>query len=122
MADQEWTINYLPAEGGRITGKLALSDEAITFNGLYDSSNTEIVKSIGGALGAFALAGGHGTYLRDTSTDFTLTLPRADVARAELRKKRLMKQAVITMQDGSEFIFDYGLLNPKNLVAAANPS
>lgn len=121
MTNQTWTINYLPTDGGRVTGKLTLTPEEVSFVGLYDSSNTEIVKSISSALGAFALTGGHGNYFRDTSTDFTLTLPRQEVGRAELRKKRLMKQAVITMEDGSEFIFDYGMLNPKNLVAAVDP-
>jgi hypothetical protein len=31
-----------------------------------------------------------------------------------------MKQAIVTMKDGSTFVFDYGLLNPKNLIAAIN--
>ncbi len=29
-----------------------------------------------------------------------------------------MKQAVVTMNNGEEFVFDYGLLSVKNLVAA----
>ena len=31
-----------------------------------------------------------------------------------------MKRAVITMTDGTEFVFDYGMLSPKKLVAAVN--
>jgi hypothetical protein len=31
-----------------------------------------------------------------------------------------MKRAVITMNDGSVFTFDYGMLSPKKLVAALN--
>ena len=31
-----------------------------------------------------------------------------------------MKQAVITMKDGSTFVFDYGLLSLKGLIAAIN--
>jgi hypothetical protein len=47
-------------------------------------------------------------------------LPRTDIASAEQVKKGLMKRAVIMMNDGSEFTFDYGMLSPKKLVAAVN--
>lgn len=120
MAANVWTINYLPEEGGRITGKLRLTDTDLEYEGLYDSSNKEVVKGIAGALGTFAVSGGHVSYFHDTDTDFGFTLPRSDVDHAELRKKGLMKQAVIRMKDGSSFVFDYGMLNPKKLIAAIN--
>lgn len=120
MAANEWTINYLPEEGGRLTGKLKLTDTDLEFTSLYDSSNKEVIKGISSALGAFALSGGHVSYFHDTSTDFGFTLPRVDVDHADLNKKGFMKQAVVTMKDGSTFVFDYGLLNPKNLIAEIN--
>jgi len=120
MAENTWTINYLPEAGGRITGKLTLTDADLVYEGLYDSSNAEIVKGIGLALGSFAATGGHGSYFHHSDTDFGFTLPRADIANAEMRKKKMMKQAVVTMQDGSTFVFDYGMLNPKKLIAAIN--
>ena len=120
MAANEWTINYLPAEGGRMTGKLRLTEPSLQYTGLYDSSNKEVIKGIGGSLATFAASGGHASYFHDTGTDFGFTLPRADIDHAELNKKGLMKQAVIHMNDGSTFVFDYGLLNPKKLIAAIN--
>ena len=59
MASNEWTINFLPEGGGRITG-------------------------------------------------------------AQLRQKGFMKQTVVTMNDDSVFVFDYGMLNPRNLIAQIN--
>jgi len=120
MAANEWTINFLPEEGGRITGKLALTDDDLVYKGLYDSSNAQVVKGIGLALGTFAVSGGHASYFHNTDTDFGFTLPRTDIAGAELRKKGFMKQAIVTMNDGSAFVFDYGMLNPKNLIAQIN--
>ncbi len=120
MAASEWTINYLPAEGGRITGKLKLTDTDLKYSGLYDSSNKEVIKGIAGSLGTFAVSAGHASYFHDTGTDFGFTLPRADVNHAELKKKGLMKQAVVHMNDESIFVFDYGMLNPKKLIAAIN--
>jgi len=32
----------------------------------------------------------------------------------------MMKRAVITMNDGNTFVFDYGMLSTKKLVAAIN--
>ena len=120
MAANEWTINFLPEEGGRITGKLALTDDDLVYKGLYDSSNAQVVKGIGLSLGTFAVSGGHASYFHNTDTDFGFTLPRTDIAGAELRKKGFMKQAIVTMNDGSAFGFDYGMLNPKNLIAQIN--
>ena len=120
MAANEWTINFLPEQGGRITGKLKLTDDNLEYKGLYDSSNAQIVKGIGLALGSFAVTGGHATYFHDTDTNFGFTLPRSEISGAELRKKGFMKQAIVTMDDESVFVFDYGMLNPKNLIAQIN--
>ena len=115
-----WTINYLPSAGGRLTGKLQITGDEVRFDALYDSSNAEIVKGILGAAGSFAASGGHVAYIKDSGSDLSIVLPRAEVASAEQVKKGLMKRAVITMKDGSEFTFDYGMLSPKKLVAALN--
>ena len=120
MASNQWTINFLPEEGGRFTGKLKLTEEDLEFKALYDSSNSQVIKGIGLALGSFAVSGGHASYFHDTDSNFGLTLPRAEIAKAEVHKRFLMKRAVVTMQDGSNFVFDYGLLSPKKLVEAIN--
>jgi len=116
----EWTINYLPADGGRLTGKLNVGDVEVRFTTLYDSSNKEIIKGITGALGVFAASGGHASYVHNTDTDFEVVLPKAEIVSAVQAKKGMMKRAVITMSDGSEFVFDYGMLSTKKLVAAIN--
>ena len=100
--------------------ELKLTDDNLEYKGLYDSSNSQIVKGIGLALGSFAVTGGHATYFHDTDTNFGFTLPRSEISGAELRKKGFMKQAIVTMVDGSVFVFDYGMLNPKNLIAQIN--
>ena len=119
MSDS-WTVNYLPTDGGRITGKISVGSEDVRFEGLYDSSNKEIIKGIFGAAASMAASGGHVAYINDTDTDFTIVLPRSGIASAQQVKKGLMKRAVVTMSDGTEFTFDYGMLSPKKLVAALN--
>jgi hypothetical protein len=90
------------------------------FTTLYDSSNAQVFKGIAGSLGAFAASGGHVSYVHNTDTDFEVVLPRAEIASAEVAKKGMMKRVLITMADGSEFLFDYGMLSTKKIVAEIN--
>ena len=113
-----WTINYLPPEGGRYTGKLCVSDDNVVFTSLYESSNSTIVKAIFLDVSTFAAAGGHTVYRYSNNEEATVELPASEIASVESAKKRLMKRAVITMKDGQTFTFDYGLLSVKKLVVA----
>ncbi|MFV1957998.1 MAG: hypothetical protein ACC662_01160 [Planctomycetota bacterium] len=113
-----WTVNYLPPEGGRYTGKLTVTDEKLLFKTLYESSNKTIVKAIFLDVGSFAVAGGHNVYRYSNDDEVGIDLPTAEIARVEAAKKGFMKRAVVTLKDGQEFVFDYGLLSVKKLVAA----
>jgi hypothetical protein len=120
MANQlgDWTINYLPDEGGRYTGTLTVTDEKVEFVSLYESSNRTIVKAIFLDVGTFAAAGGHTVYRYSNDEEARVDLPVGDIAGVEARKKRMMNRVAITMKDGQEFLFEYGLLSVKNLVEA----
>jgi len=113
----EWTLNYLPEEGGRYTGKLTVTDEKVVFVSLYESSNKTIVKAIFLDVSSFAAAGGHNVYRYSNDDEARVELPVAEIAGVKTNKTGLMKQAVVTMQGGEEFVFDYGMLSVKKLVA-----
>lgn len=117
--DQTWTINYIP-EGGRLTGKLNVRDDEVTFEALYDSSFKTVAKNIGLAAGAFAASGGHLTYLRDDGDQAEIVIPTSSISSARGDKKGLMKRVVVELTDGSEYTFEYGMLSVKKLVAAVN--
>ena len=120
MADNadSWTINYIPPEGGRYTGMLEVDAEGVRFETLYESSNKTIVKAIFLDVTSFAAAGGHTVYRYSNDDTATVNLPAGEIASVQATKQRLMKRAVITMANGEEFVFDYGMLSVKNLVAA----
>jgi hypothetical protein len=113
-----WAINYLPQEGGRFTGKLKLADDKLQFTSLYESSNKTIVKAIFLDVGSFAAAGGHTVYRYSNDDELHIELPVTEIATVQATKKGVMKQAVVTMQDGAEFVFDHGMLNVKKIVEA----
>jgi hypothetical protein len=115
--DQEWTINYLPDEGGRYTGKLRVSGDQVAFRSLYESSNATVVKAIFLDVTTFAAAGGHTVYRYSNDQEAVVELPTVDIASVAATKKGLMKRAVITMKNDEVFTFDYGMLSVKSLVA-----
>jgi hypothetical protein len=117
--EKHWTINYIP-EGGRLTGHLVVRDDEVTFKALYDSSFKTVAKSIGIAVGALAASGGGLTYLRDNGEEAEIVIPCTSIARADEAKKGMMKRVVITLTDGTDYTFEYGLLGVKKLVAAVN--
>lgn len=115
---ETWTLNYLPPEGGRFTGKLAVNEEGLRFDTLYESSNKTIVKAIFVDVATFAAAGGHTVYRYSNDDEATVELPAAEISAVKAAKKGMMKRAVVTMDNGEEFVFDYGMLSVKKLVAA----
>jgi len=117
-AADSWTLNYIPPEGGRYTGTLEVDADGVRFETLYESSNKTIVKAIFLDVSSFAAAGGHTVYRYSNDDTATVDLPASDIASVEATKHRLMKRAEITMTNGEVFVFDYGMLSVKNLVAA----
>lgn len=117
--DQQWTINYLPADG-RLTGKLNVRDDEVTFEALYDSSFKTIAKSIGLAVGALGASGGHLIFLRDSGASAEVVIPADSITRAEPDKKKMMNRVIVHLTDGSTETFEYGMLSVKKLVAAVN--
>jgi hypothetical protein len=118
---ETWSINYEPEEGGRVTGKLTVDDENISFVALYDSSNATILKSIAGAVGSFAASGGHAVYLSDNDSELEFRLPKSEIASTAMVKKMLAKRVIVTMNGGHKFTFNYGMLSVDDLAAAIGP-
>ena len=120
MSDEpaSWTINYIPAEGGRYTGKLEVGADGLRFESLYESSNKTVIKAIFLDVSTFAAAGGHTVYRYSNDETAIVELPSDEISAVKGTKKGFMKRAVVTMSNGEEFVFDYGMLSVKNLVAA----
>lgn len=115
-----WIINYVPDEGGRLTGKLILTEDEVRFRAMYDSSFKTIARNIGLAAGAMAASGGSVTYLREDGSEAEIVVPRVAIAKAEAAKKGMMKRVVVTTTDGDELVFEYGMMSVKKIVAAIN--
>jgi len=115
-----WTVNYIPEPGVRLTGKLVLTEDELRFRAMYDSSFKTIAKNIGLAVGSLAASGGAVGYLREDGAEAEIVLPRASISNADAAKQGMMKQIVVSTSDGQRFVFEYGVLSVKKIVAAIN--
>lgn len=113
-----WTVNYLPEEGGRYTGTLEVKETGVFFDTLYESSNKTIVKAIFLDVATFAAVGGHTVYRYSNDEKATIDLPAPEIVGVEATKSGMTKRAVVTMKNDEQFVFDYGMLSVKKLVAS----
>ncbi len=122
-----WTVNYVPPDGGRFTGRLQITDQAIVFASKQDMGaiNDDLLKSFGlpraarNAVGDFAGTGSRGGVRREIRDEhFTLRLERSHVLSFTAGKRMLLNRVTVAMDDGSTHVFDYGLLSVKKMVAA----
>jgi hypothetical protein len=90
----------------------------LRFETLYESSNKTVVKAIFLDVATFTAAGGHTVYRYSNDDEATVELPAAEISGVKAAKKGLMKRAIVTMTNDEEFVFDYGMLSVKKLVAA----
>ena len=68
-------------------------------------------------MGTFAAAGGHTVYRYSNDDEAVVELHSNEIAAVSAAKKGMMKRTVVTMENGEEFVFDYGMLSVKKLVA-----
>lgn len=110
----KWTIHYLPPGGGKYAGKLLVTDRRILWEPLKQKQDL----SMKGVVADYAVGGIVGAKMRNYWDGEELSIPRADVQSVAKKKSGLMKQVVVTLGDGQEFVFDNGFLSVDKLLAA----
>ena len=98
----DWTINYLPPDGGRYTGKLVVTNQRLLFDAKFDTSVTGALKEL------IIISGSHGY----------LSIPKASIQNVEVKSGFFKKKVIVTLQDGKPHTFDYGMLSVKKVAAA----
>jgi hypothetical protein len=91
----DWTLNYVPPDGGRYTGKLIVTDRRLLFDAKFDTSLT-------GTLRELVVVGGSYGYL---------SIPKERISSVDTKSSMLKKKVEVTLDDGSVHVFDYGMLS-----------
>ncbi|MHB0915852.1 MAG: hypothetical protein ACYC5A_05280 [Thermoleophilia bacterium] len=97
-----WTLNYLPPGGGRYTGKLVVTGQRLLFDAKFDTS-------LGGVIDQLMKHYGQHGYL---------SIPKTDIKAVSRKSSMLKKRVTVTLIDGTEHVFDYGMLSIDKLAAA----
>ena len=109
-----WTIHYLPPTGGKYAGKLLVTDRRVLYEPLKAGPFPRQDLSAKGLVGSLTVRTVVGQNHWDGAS---LSIPRAEVQSVEKRRTRGMKQVVVTLADGQEFVFDNGLMSVDKLAA-----
>lgn len=91
-----WTIFYLPPNGGKYNGKLTVTNQRLLYDAQFDASFKGIIAE------AVMIKWGSEGYME---------IDKKDIKSMEVTKKLLSKRCTLTLNDGSQHAFDYGALN-----------
>ena len=91
-----WTILYIPPGGGKYNGKLTITNKRLLYDAKYDVSAKGLLSE------AMFMKWGSEGYLE---------INKAEITDVQVEKSFLSKKAILTLQDGSKHIFNYGALN-----------
>lgn len=98
-----WTINYLPPGGGKYTGPLLVTNKRLLYEAKFDTSLKGFLEE------AF--------FYKFGSEDF-IVIPKERIKKVEVKKSFLSKKVLLTLDNGQEHTFDYGMLSVDKLAEA----
>jgi len=109
----KWTIHYLPQSGGKWAGRLVVTDRRI----LFEPLDSKVDYSVTGIAATLLTGSVVAEQIKNYWEGGALDIPRSEVASVTKRGRLLTKQVAVTLRDGQEHVFDYGVLSVDKLVA-----
>ena len=98
-----WTLIYTPPAGGTYNGKLLVTNKRLLYDAKFDVSVKGILEE-----NLFVKTGSEGY----------VVIPKERIKSIEPQKSFFAKKAVITLDDGKQHIFNYGMLNIDPVIEA----
>lgn len=100
-----WTLLYIPPGGGKFNGKLTITNKRLLYDAKYDVSAKGLVSE------ALFIKWGSEGYL---------TIDKTDIKDVQVEKKFLANKVILTLNDDSKHVFNYGALKIDKVVTAIN--
>lgn len=98
-----WTLNYYPPGGGKYLGKLMVTNKRLLYNARFDTSLKGALEEV--------------LFYKFGSEDF-IVLPKERIKNVEVKKSLLSKKVIVTLDNGKQHTFDYGVLSVDKLAEA----
>ena len=91
-----WSLIYLPPNGGKYNGKLPVTNQRLIYDAMFDVSLKGLVSEA--------------IFVKWGSEGF-LYIDKEDIQSVDVTKTLLSKRCILTLRDGSNHAFDYGVMN-----------
>jgi hypothetical protein len=98
-----WTILYQPAGGSTYNGKLTVTNQRLLYDAKFDLSARGILSEM--------------IYVKWGSEGY-LEIDKTLISNVEVKKSLFAKKVIITLNDGSAHVFNYGMLNVDKVAEA----
>ncbi len=98
-----WTILYIPPGGGKYNGKLTITNQRLLYDAKFDVSAKGLLSE------ALFMKWGSEGYLE---------IYKEDIKDVTIEKSFLAKKAIVTLNDDSKHVFNYGALNVDKVAEA----
>ncbi|MCD6068233.1 MAG: hypothetical protein K0S33_3059 [Bacteroidetes bacterium] len=91
-----WTILYRTPNGNEYNGKLTVTNKRLLYDAKFDVSAKGLAEEA--------------LFVKWGSEDF-IVIPKERIKEVEISKKFFAKKVILTLDNGSRHVFNYGMLN-----------
>lgn len=98
-----WTIMYNSPQGGKFNGKLTVTNQRLLYDAKFDVSAKGMLEE---------------TLFYKSGSEGYIVMPKKDIKNVEVKKSLLSKKVILTLKDGQQHVFNYGVMNIDKLAEA----
>jgi len=91
-----WTVVYSNEKGARCNGKLTVTNKRLLYDAKFDVTTRGLVEE--------------SLFVKWGSEEY-IVIPKSRIKHVEVQKSFFAKRAIVTLDDGSLHMFNYGMLN-----------
>lgn len=115
-----WTLHCIPFESSKFLGKLHVTDDSIYFDAQFDSSLSGLMKSV---VTSAVVSSGHALIvssriIEEWENKGYMFIDKKSIKNIEEKSSFLKKTIILTLEDDSVVIFDYGIMGVKKIIKA----
>jgi hypothetical protein len=116
-AIDSWSLTYkLPNDGGKYVGKLTVTNRRLLFDARTDARAAE--QYFAPRSGTAFNPGPADLGLQDMRGTKVMEINKSDIRRVDVQRSLLSKRATVTLSDGSQHVFDRGMMSIDQCAAA----
>jgi hypothetical protein len=115
-----WTLHCIPFESSKFLGKLHVTQDNLYFDAQFDSSVKGLINSVATSV---VVGSGHALIVsskivEDWESKGYMFIDKKSIKNITEKSSFLKKTIILTLEDDSVVIFDYGMMGVKKIIKA----